>query len=230
MSGYPSIKPGGVDDKYIIDLMYMLQASMKGLCAKLDDDAGVPLTTYEANCYTALFTVRVFDYRGNMTPNTTTIDHIVCPTGLTPAALIQWLWDWANAFETLTEQLDTDALSDSDYEDNCYEAILLPYQFENKKGTIIGQDASTGAFTGVDTGGPPWLLTKIGPTGKPNDRVLCDLFYDIINGWETMCEQLDDDGTVTDTDYESLWYEATVLMRVENSQGNMLGNAETRLG
>jgi hypothetical protein len=231
---HPEIKPNGVMDKYIIDLMYMLQQSMYGLCLKLDNDGGVPLTTYVANCYTAPFHVRVFDYRGNMTTNVTTLDHIVTPVGgLSDAALIEWIYDWINAFETLTEQLDTDVLTDSTYESLGYYACILPYMFESGRygqTTILGNDNTSGGFSATPDAYAPWFATKIGPIGRPNDKVLCDLFYDMLNAWETMTEQLDGDGTVTDTNYEALWYTATVLMKVENCQGNVLGNAQTRLG
>jgi len=228
------ITPAGVSDKYLIDLMYMLQQSMYGLCLKLDNDGTVPLTTYVANCYTAIFRGQVWDYRGNKTQNVTKVDYIIHPkSGLPAADLIQWIFDYVNAFETLAEQCDTDNLNSSDYEANAYHACILPFKIEDKTGTIIGNDNSSGGFSGVDTGGPPWRLVKIGPIGKPSDRVLADLFYAILNGWETLCEQLDVDGATTpptDTNYEALWYTATVLMRVQNSQGNVLGNAQTRLG
>lgn len=234
VSNFAQISPNGVSDKYLIDLMYMLQQSMYGLCLKLDNDATVPLTTYVANCYTALFREQIWDYRGNKTQNVTVVDHIVTPRGGLPAgALIQWVFDYVNALETLAEQLDTDTINSSTYEANAYHACILPFMIEDKTGTIIGNDNSSGGFTGVDTGGPPWLLTKLGPIGKPNDRIIADIFYSFVNAWETLCEQLDTDGATTpptDTNYEALWYTATVLMRVENSQGNVLGNAETRLG
>lgn len=239
-ASHPEISPGAVSDKYLIDLMYMLQQSMYGLCLKLDSDATVPLTTYRANCYTGIFHHQIWDYRGNKTQDVTTVDHIISPAGgLSNAALCQWLFDYANAFETLAEQCDTDGLNSSTYEANCYHACIFPYMFESKDGTIIGNDNSSGGLTATpaagswDDGAAPWICTKIGPIARPNDRVLCDLLYDFINGWETLCEQLDTDGATTpptDTDYEALWYTATVLMRVANSAGSVLGNAQTRLG
>lgn len=231
------IHPGGVSDKYLIDLMCALQRSMYGLCLKLDNDGGVPLTTYVANCYSAIFHHVITDYAGNRTTDPTTVDYIISPvSGLPAAALNQWLFDFANGFETLTEQLDTDVLTDSTYEALCYHALVYPYMFESRTGTIIGNDNSSGGFTSTPAAGSwedaksPYILVKIGPTGKPSDRVLCELCYDFINAWETMCEQLDADGTVTDVNYEALWYTATVLIRVANAEGNVLGNAQTRLG
>lgn len=233
---HPEIKPNAVMDKYLIDLMYMLQQSVYGLCLKLDAE-GTGNTNYVALCYTAIFREQVWDYRGNKTQNVSVCDYIVMPSGGLPAgALCQWLYDYANAFETLTEKLDADAgiTDDNDYESLCYHAILLPYQFEDKTGTIIGNDSSSGGFsTSPDSGAAPWLLTKIGPIGKPNDRILCDLCYDMINAWETLCEKIDADGAAAPpaaTNYEALWYTATVLMKVENSSGSLLGNAQTRLG
>ncbi len=236
---HPEIKPNGVSDKYLIDLMYMLQQSMYGLCLKLDTE-GTGLTTYVANCYTAIFHTQVWDYRGNKTQNVTTVDHIIMPSGgLSNAALIQWLYDWINGFETLVEQLDGDAgiTDDNDYEDLCYEALVLPYIFESGRydqQTILGNTDSTGGFTTMlDSAGTPWVVTRIGPTGRPTDRVLCDLLYDIINAWETLCEKIDADAAAAPpaaNNYEALWYTATVLMRVENSAGNVLGNSQTRLG
>jgi len=231
-SVYADIGPGGVDDRLVIDLMYMLQSSLQGLCQKLDDDATVAMADYEDNCYTAIFNVQVEDYRGAWV-EADDPSHIVFPGGGLPsAALIQWLFDYVNAFETLAEQLDADNIDTSTYEANAYYACILPFMFEDSKGTIIGNDNTSGDFsTTPDTGGPPWNLVKIGPIGKPDDRVLADLFYAIINGWETMLEQLDVDGATTpptDTDYEALWYTATILMKIENSQGNVIGNDNTR--
>ena len=227
------IKPTGVQDKYLIDLMYMLQQSMYGLCLKLDTDASAG-TGYRAACYTAIFREQIWDYRGNKTQNVTVCDYIITPaSGLPAAALIQWIYDYVNAFETLAEACDTDGLNTSDYEDNCFHACILPFMVEDKTGAILGNDVSTGGITGVDTGGPPWRLSKIGPIGKPSDRMLVDIFYSFLNAWETLCEQLDVDAVTTpptDTDYEALWYTATVLMKVENSSGSVLGNAQTRLG
>jgi hypothetical protein len=60
-----------------------------------------------------------------------------------------------------------------------------------------------------------------------NQDQLIDLLYQIVNAIETLTEQLDADGTVTDTNYEALWFTATVTMRVENSQGNVVGNTIT---
>lgn len=239
---HPEISPRGVSDKYLIDLMCALQRSVYGVCAKLDAE-GTGLTTYKANCYNAIFHHVIEDYAGNRTTNPTNVDYLITPaSGLPAAALNQWLFDYANALETLTEQLDTDAgiTDDANYEDLCYEAIVFPYQFESKTGTIIGNDNSSGGFSATPAAGSwddadePWICTKIGPIGKPNDRVLADLLYDFVNAWETLCEKIDADATAgappAASNYEALWYTATVLLKVENSGGNVLGNAQTRLG
>jgi hypothetical protein len=60
-----------------------------------------------------------------------------------------------------------------------------------------------------------------------NQDQLIDLLYQIVNAIETLTEQLDADGTVTDTNYEALWFTAKVTMHVQNSQGNVVGNTIT---
>ena len=53
---------------------------------------------------------------------------------------------------------------------------------------------------------------------------LIDLLYNMVDAIETLTEQLDADGTVTDTNYEALWYTANVTVKIESSEGNLLGN------
>jgi hypothetical protein len=46
----------------------------------------------------------------------------------------------------------------------------------------------------------------------------------MVDSWETFTEKLDTDALPSGSDYESLWFTATVLMRVENSSGSVVGN------
>lgn len=230
MSGYADIRPGGLNQRELVDLLYMMVASLKTLCAKLDNDATVTLETYTANCYTAIIKTKIYDSRGNETGDNGAEEHIISPAGLSATALNEVLYQIVNAFETLCEQIDKDNITDTDYEDLCYEAIISPYQFEDKKGNIIGQDNTLGTFLG----GTPYHLYKFGPSGVPDDRHLIDFLYDYMNAWETLCEKLDADAVTaappTDQDYEELCYEAIFVLMVENSEGNMLGNTQIRLG
>ena len=61
------IKPTGLKQGDLVDILYQLVSSISGLCTKLDADGGVPLTTYVANCYTACFTGHIEDSGGNRT-------------------------------------------------------------------------------------------------------------------------------------------------------------------
>ena len=212
---FPNIKPGGLTQKWEVRLFYQLFASLQGVCTKLDNDGGVPLTTYLANVFTALFNARILDGKGNTVFNFAAEENFYesSPSGITPAARLQLIFHFFNMLETLTEQLDTDTLGDSTYEALCYTAIMTQ-MVENTKGTILGN-----------------LDTDIGfyfrPGGGKNDNQLVEFFYNAVNAIETLTEQLDLDGTVTDTTYESLWFTAVILTRVENGAGNVVGNTYT---
>jgi len=104
-----NITPRGLSQKDLVDALYMFIASLTGICAKLDLDGGVPLTTYKANCITAIFNVVVEDSKGKRTgqgiAETSAIEptHIITPTGVSDAALNACLYQCFNAMETLTE-------------------------------------------------------------------------------------------------------------------------------
>lgn len=208
------IKPTGMKQRDLVNLLYQVVYSIKGICAKLDDDATVTDTDYEANVYTAIFNGSITDDKGNNLNNqvSTAVDRyfMITPTGLTNGALIELLYQIFDMVETLTEQLDADTgVADTDYEANCYTA-LFTWIVENCKGSQLG-NGTTFYFR----------------NGSENRKELVNLLYQIVNAIETLTEQLDADGTVTDTDYEALWFTATILMRVENSMGNVVGNSPT---
>lgn len=221
MANYEAqIKPGGLSQRNLVDLLYMIVAAIKGICAKLDDDGGVTATTYESSAFTAIFNGYIEDSRGNSIMNrandgsgTYVTDErffIITPMGVSDHDLNECLYQIFDMFETLTEALDTDALTDSTYEALCYTA-LWTWKIENRKGSTLG-NGNTYFFR---------------PGGMHNQDQLIDLLYQIVNAIETLTEQLDADGTVTDTNYEALWFTATVTMRVQNSQGNVVGNTIT---
>ena len=214
------IRPDALSQRNLVDLLYDIVAAIKGICAKLDDDGGVTLETYEANCYTAIFNGYIEDSRGNSVMNrandgsgnyvTDERFFIITPMGISDHDLNECLYQIFDMFETLTEALDTDALTDSTYKALCYTA-LWTWKIENRKGSTLGN--SNNYF--------------FRPGGMHNQDQLIDLLYQIVNAIETLTEQLDADGTVTDTNYEALWFTATVTMRVQNSQGNVVGNTIT---
>lgn len=221
MANYEAqIKPGGLSQRNLVDLLYMIVASIKGICAKLDDDGGVTATTYESSAYTAIFNGYIEDSRGNSIMNrandgsgTYVTDErffIITPMGVSDHDLNECIYQIFDMFETLTEACDTDALGDSNYEALCYTA-LFTWIIENRKGSALG-NGTTYYFR---------------PGGMHNQDQLINLLYQIVNAIETLTEKLDADGTVTDTNYEALWFTATVTMRVQNSQGNVVGNTIT---
>ena len=208
------IKPNGLSQRNLVDLLFQIIYSLKGIAAKMDDDGGVTLTTYEANAYTAIFNGSITDSKGNMLINavSTAPDRffIITPTGIDDKSLNECLYQIFDMMETLTEQCDTDSLTGSDFESLCYTAYFT-YIIENCKGSQLG-NGTTYYFR---------------PGGMFNQKELVNLLYNIVYAMSIFTAKLDDDGTVTDTTYESLWYTATILMRVENSQGSVIGNSIT---
>ena len=211
---HPDIKPNGLGQKELVSLIVMLLRSLQGICAKLDADGGVTGTTFEANVITALINLSATDHFGNRFSNGATMSssledhHILEPTGRDDAALLAFLYQYTNAMETLTEQLDADGgVADTDYEALCYTAMFL-HIIENEKGNQLGNETAY----------------YFRPSGvMPQDEVV-EWLYNAVNAIETLTEQLDADGTVTDTNYEALWFTAIILMRVEDGQGNVVGN------
>ena len=211
---HPDIKPNGLGQKELISLVVMLLRSLQGIAAKLDDDGGVTLETYEANAITALINLSAVDHFGNRFSNAAAISslleehHVLEPSGYSAPALLAFLYQFTNAFETLTEQLDDDGgITATTFEANAYTAMFL-HIIENEKGNQLGN-------------GTAYYFRPGGVL--PQDQ-LVEWFYNALNAIETLTEQLDADGDVTDEDYEEVWFTGTILMRVENSQGNVLGN------
>lgn len=210
------IKPSGISQRNLVDLLYMVVKAIQGICKKLDDDGGVPLETYEDNVFTAIFNGSIEDSRGNYIMNRVSAkdDRFfqITPMGIGDKEMLEFLYQWFDMMETLTEQLDTDTLTDSTYEALCYTA-LYTWIVENVEGNSLGN-------------GTAYYFR---PGGVFNYDQLVDLLYQIVNSIKTLTEQLYADVTVTDKDYEALWFTATILMRVENSQGNVVGNTITFL-
>lgn len=210
------IKPSGLVQHREVDLMGQLMRSLQGICQKLDDDAGVPLTTYEANVITAILNMAILDGKNNYIHNFVREEGWlkIEPTGLTDKARQAFLYQFLDMLETLTEQLDADVLTDSNYEALCYTATMTGYQVENEKGSIIGNSTDYTFRSG----------------GSGDQRQLVEFYYDAVNSIETLTEKLDADGTVTDTNYEALWFTAVILTRVENGARSVVGNASTDRG
>lgn len=209
---HADIKPSGLNQKELVNLLGMLTYSLKGVCAKLDDDGGVPFETYEANCYTAMINTIINDCNGNRRGQYLA-EHLfyeVSPGGISDQALLEWLYNYFNSIETLTELLDTDGLAYSGYETLVYTAYFT-YIVENQDGNSLGNGTSFYFRSG----------------GVTNQKELVELLYRMVKAWDVLLAKIDDDGTVTDTNYEALWYTATILLRIEDAAGNIIGNDRT---
>jgi len=210
-SVYPDIKPTGLSQKDLVNLLYMLVSSIKGICVKLDSDGGVTDENYEALCYTALFNTVIEDTRGNKTGRYSAEQNFytISPYGKSSNAEIELAYQIYNSLETLTEKLDADGtVNDETYEANVYTAKCLKMVL-NQRGDTLGNGKAFWFNPG----------SGLGP-----QREVVDWLYDLVDAIETLTEQLDADSGVTDDTYESLWFTANILMRVENSQGNTVGN------
>ena len=206
------IKPTGLRQRDEVDLFYDIVSSIYGICVKLDADAGVPLTTYTANCFTALFNGSIEDSRGNtisnfLTPSATVPEPVfISPRGIGGKERVDLLYMILDMLETLTEQCDTDVLGDSNYEAVNYTAIVL-YLVTNSKSRTLGNGT---AFTFHAASTP--------------QKELVELLYQIVRSIHLTTAKLDADGNVTDTDYDSLWYTNNILLTVENGSGSSIGN------
>jgi hypothetical protein len=215
------IKPSGLSQRNLVDLLYMIVASIKGICTKLDSDGGVTLETYLANVYTAIFNGSIENSRGDKVVNLVALsapDRIeqaqfqyVTPIGMTDKALVEFLHQIFDMMETLTEQCDTDNLGDSNYEALCYTA-LYTWMVTNAKGDTLGN------------GNEYWFT----PQGIKDKKQLIDCLAQIVNSFDVLTKKLDSDGTVTDTTYHALWDTAIFLLKIEDSKGNLYGNALTK--
>jgi hypothetical protein len=209
------IKPNGVSQRNLVDLIYAFVYSFKGVCAKLDDD-DIDDATYEALCYTAIFNGSIEDSRGNYIMNRVSAKDdrffMISPTGISDKDLLEFLYQWFDMVETLTEQLDADDASSGTYESLIYTAIYL-WIVENCKGSQLG-NGTTYYFR---------------PGGVFNYGQLVDLLYAIVYILSLLTAKLDTDAVPSGSDYKALWYTATILMRVENQQGSVVGNDPTTL-
>jgi hypothetical protein len=199
------IKPTGLSNRNLVDCLYAVVSSIQGICKKLDADGGVPLTTYEATVFTAIFNGKIENSRDETVMNHLTNGEdtfrSISPMGISYDAFAKFIVQIFQMFQKLTEQLDTDTLTDSNYEALVYTPHVPTY------------DPST---------------LNIGDLTGTERKQAVDILYLFVHMIHVLTDKLDDDGTVTDTDYEALWDTANILMLVENSRGDIAGNALTK--
>ncbi len=217
MSGdvHPDIKPSGLTTKDLVDTLYQAVAAIKALCTKLDSDGGVTAETYVANCYTAIFNTVITDSKGNRTGQV--IDplsfSLVSQMGYTPKGIVDLLYEIFNSVETLTEQLDGDSLTFTNYEATSYTAVFTQLVM-NREGSALGNGTAVYTFNhGVAL----------------DQKQLVECLYNIVEGIQLICADntttgLDGDGTVTDTNYEELIFTGYITNKIQNSAGSLIGN------
>jgi hypothetical protein len=208
------IKPTGMSQRNLVDLLYMIVSSFHGICAKLDLDDNTD-ATYEADVFTAIFNGSIEDSKGNSIMNRVSAKDdrffIITPNGLDNKSLLECLYQIFDMMETLTEQCDADNLTTSNYEALIYTAHFV-WIIENCKGDQLGN-------------GTEFYFRN----AAENRKELVNLLYAVVHSFETLTEKLDTDAVPSGSNYEALWFTATFLMRVENSQGSVVGNDITTM-
>lgn len=205
-----NIRPTGMKQGDMVDALYQIVASIAGLCAKLDANANVPLNTYLANCYTAIFNVIIEDQKGNRTGQRLADQNfcIITPTGVSDKAMIELIYQIFNSLETLTEQLDADVLTDSNYEALCYTATMLQ-MVTNQLGQTLGNDSGF----------------YFNPGGVMNQAQIVEFLYNTIYSISLLTAKLDADATVNEATHTSLWYTPIFTTSVENKKRERIPTA-----
>jgi len=206
------IKPTGLRQKDLVDLLYMIVTSFRGIAAKLDAD-NVTDTTYLANvdaCMNLIIENSVGDRIEVLNTETSDMPPMieVKPIGFDQARFADLLYMLVDAWETMCEQIDADAAppTSTDYEADAFTAIYT-FLVENSKGNTLG-NGTTFTFR----------------LGAFPQKEVVETLYKIIDGIETFTEQADTDALPAGTDYESLWYTNNITLTVENGAADRIGN------
>jgi hypothetical protein len=205
-----TIKPTGLLLRQEIDLLYGLHKALHTVCAQLDGDAGITATNFEALCWTAIVNCALENSQGNSIRNFASDEGFrsVRPTGIDDVSRHWILYNFTNAWETLCEKLDADGdVADADYEANCYTAKFLHIIKDPKGVTDLGNG-----------------VVFYFAAGAYNKKQYIEWLYNAVDALETLTEQLDADGGVTDTDYEANAFTAYITLKVENAAGSVVGN------
>jgi hypothetical protein len=214
------IKPTGMRQTDVVDLLYQIVAGLQGLCQKLDDDAGVTDTDYESLCVTALFNVEITNTAGDFLNLSQTQSNTIPPTVIiTPNGighLADLIYHIFNSIHVLTAKLDADCTF-TNYEALAYTAIMDLQAVVNSKGNELGGTSATVP------------IYKFSPQGQSKAEIN-EFLYNVLKSIYTMVHAdtgvsgLDEDGGVTDTDYESIWFTNWFDWTVENRKGDRIGN------
>lgn len=213
---HADITPTGIDQRYLVRLLRYFFAALEGVAAKLDLDDNAD-NTYEAT-YNALHSVIIEDDIGNRYQNVASESSsvppvaIIGPKGMGHAQLCDILYQLHFAFYTMLAQCDSDDMTTSNYVTTCWTSKIV-HRFENRFGTLTG-DGTVYYFK---------------PGGVTDHRQLVDALYNFFYYWDVFLDKLDTDAKPAGANYATLWSD-TILLRILNTQGNTIGNTNTRLG
>lgn len=205
------IKPTGVNQKALIELLGVIPGAISTCCQQLDADAGVTDVNYNALCYTAIFDNVIVEIlqgiRVGNAGNALGVP-IISPNGITDASLLRLMYDIYDCLETLTEKLDADVLvNNTNYEALCYTAKCL-YQVTYDNYHYLGNGTSY----------------YFRPGGVMNLGPFVNWLYGVLDAYHTLTLKLDADAGVVDTTYTANHYTGAIFYTVEDSKGNRLGN------
>lgn len=204
------IKSTGMEQGDLVELLYMLVNGQQGLGGKLDADtgAGVVFTDYRLRVYTQAFdTVMVENLAGQRVGGMTDArGWLLSPLGLRDDALVELLYELYYSMYTLCTRLDADGLAAGNFETTVYD-VYCTYRVDTGRATIGAAAART-----------------FSPHGVMNQDFLVDYLYDYVAGVQLLCQKLDGDANVNDTNYEALWYTANITKKVMNNKGQTIGN------
>jgi hypothetical protein len=204
------IRPTGGVKRYLADCLYAVVSSIHGICAKLDLD-NVTDTNYEALCYTAIFNGAIEDSKGNSLINAVSGEEdtffIMSPRGYSNRAVIQCIYQIFLMMHTLTTKIDADAAPPTTVTYHHVFDDHYLWTIENEVGSTIG--AST----------EHWIRP-----GGIDDKNLVDILYCFVHSLDTLTRKLDTDAVPSGSNYHALWDTANILVRVEDSKGNISGN------
>jgi hypothetical protein len=140
VEGSAIVSPRGLTDAQRHWMMYNYVNAWETLCEKLDADAGITDTNYEALWYTATFLHVVKDPKGVTDLGNGTVFYFTAGH-CDRERLIEWLYNAVASLEGLTTKLDSDGgITDTDYEELTYETYCN-VQIENEAGSIAGNVA-----------------------------------------------------------------------------------------